>query len=86
MDVLTDTELQSFLAVSPLFSKYKNPINEESAHEILSRRIEQYDQQKQQIVAEKERRKNPTIMETVTKTATKSIATEMARTIGTKIG
>ena len=86
MNILTDNELKTFLAMSPLFAKYRDNVDPESAHEILSIRIQEKALEKEQELAAKERKKNPTVIDTVTKTATKSIATEVARSIGTKIG
>jgi septin family protein len=39
MDILTTEELNSFLSISPLVSRYNIDINSESANEILEKRI-----------------------------------------------
>lgn len=93
MDVISQEELQSMLSVSPLFAKYKTPINPESAAEILHKKLAEIAEirnaevvEKQKILEEKERKKNPTIMDSVIESATKSIGTNIARQIGKKIG
>ena len=93
MDVISDSELALFLSISPLFPKYKDAINPESASEILAKKIAQIqqikyeqEQEKIQIQAEKERKRNPTMMDTIIQTATKSIGTQVARDVGNKIG
>lgn len=93
MDVITDAELASFLSISPLFSKYKDTLNPESATEILAQKMQEIaaqreadDAEKQRMKEEKMRRQNPTLADTLIKTATKSIGTEIAKSMGTKIG
>lgn len=92
MDVITESELNSFLQISPLYRKYSQTVNPESAQEILGKKIADIQAQraleKSQKEAEKierEQEKNPTLFDTITKTATKSIGTELGRSIGTKI-
>lgn len=93
MDVISDSELQSFLSVSPLFAKYRDKVNPESAAEILGKKLQEFaaakqvaEQKKQDEIAEKERKKNPSIMDSVVETATKSIGTQLGRSIWKKIG
>lgn len=93
MDVITDAELASLLSISPLFMKYKNALNPESAAEFLTLKMQKIAEQrnleeleKQRILAEKERKKNPTMMDSMIESATKSIGTNIARQIGKKIG
>lgn len=40
MDVLTDTEIKNIIKVSDLYDKYNKDVDRESAHEILSKKIE----------------------------------------------
>lgn len=93
MDVLTDSELSSFLSISPLFAKYKEAINPESATEILSQKIQEIQQKNQEVLdekarieAEKERKRNPTLADSLLETATKTIGKELGRSIGNKVG
>lgn len=93
MDAISDAELQSILSVSLLFTKYKTALNPESAAEILNKKIAEIAEirnaeaaEKQKILEEKERKKNPTMMDSVIESATKSIGTHLARQIGKKIG
>lgn len=93
MDTISPQELNTFLSISPLFMKYSQEINPESASEILSERIAQMQMQKQQqeeeklrIKEENERKRNPTIMDSLVRTTTKTVGTQLAREIGNKIG
>ena len=93
MDVITDMELAAFLSISPVFAHYKNPINPESAQEILAQKMAMVQSQRQaeetekaRILAEKERRKNPTMTDTIVESVTKTFGKEIARSVGTKIG
>lgn len=93
MDVISDSELETFLSVSDIFPKYKNALNPESAAEFLTAKMQKIAEQrnfeeleKQREIMEKERKKNPTIMDNLVKSATKSIGTNIARQIGKKIG
>ncbi len=86
MDAITDSELASMLSLSDLIDKYRETINLESAHEILSEKILTARAEAEKIQAEKEAKKNPSLQDTLVKTATKSIGTEIARSIGKKIG
>ena len=93
MDTITDAELASFLSISPIFASYKNPINPESAQEILAQKMMMIQSQKREeeaekarIMAEKERRKNPTMTDTIVESVTKTFGKEIARSVGTKIG
>ena len=93
MDTITDAELVSFLSISPIFASYKNPINPESAQEILAQKMMMIQSQKREeeaekarIMAEKERQKNPTMTDTIVESVTKTFGKEIARSVGTKIG
>ncbi len=86
MESISDSELQTSIKRSHLLHKYENTLNPESAHEVLSKKIQAYQAKEQEIQQEKERKKNPTLGDTLFKTATKSIGTEMARSLGKKIG
>lgn len=93
MDAITDMELAAFLSISPIFALYKNPINPESAQEILAQKMVMVQSQRQdeeaekaRILAEKERRKNPTMTDTIVESVTKTFGKEIARSVGTKIG
>ena len=93
MDTITDAELASFLSISPIFASYKNPINPESAQEILAQKMMMIQSQKREeeaekarIMTEKERRKNPTMTDTIVESVTKTFGKEIARSVGTKIG
>lgn len=93
MDTITNAELASFLSISPIFASYKNPINPESAQEILAQKMMMIQSQKREeeaekarIMAEKERRKNPTMTDTIVESVTKTFGKEIARSVGTKIG
>lgn len=93
MDTITDAELASFLSISPIFALYKNPINPESAQEILAQKMMMIQSQKREeeaekarIMTEKERRKNPTMTDTIVESVTKTFGKEIARSVGTKIG
>lgn len=93
MDAITDMELAAFLSISPVFSLYKNPINPESAQEILAQKMAMIQSQRQaeeaekaRILAEKERRKNPTMTDAIVESVTKTFGKEIARSFGTKIG
>jgi hypothetical protein len=93
MDTITDSELASFLSISPIFASYKNPINPESAQEILAQKMMMIQSQKREeeaekarIMTEKERRKNPTMTDTIVESVTKTFGKEIARSVGTKIG
>lgn len=93
MDAITDMELAAFLSISPIFALYKNPINPESAQEILAEKMSMIQSQRQaeeaekaRILAEKERRKNPTMTDIIVESVTKTFGKEIARSVGTKIG
>lgn len=93
MDTITDAELASFLSISPIFASYKNPINPESAQEILAQKMMMIQSQKRdeeaekaRIMTEKERRKNPIMTDTIVESVTKTFGKEIARSVGTKIG
>lgn len=93
MDTITDAELASFLSISPIFASYKNPINPESAQEILAQKMMMIQSQKREeeaekarIMAEKEHQKNPTMTDTIVESVTKTFGKEIARSVGTKIG
>lgn len=93
MDTITDAELASFLSISPIFALYKNPINPESAQEILAQKMMMIQSQKREeeaekarIITEKERQKNPTMTDTIVESVTKTFGKEIARSVGTKIG
>lgn len=93
MDTITNAELASFLSISPIFASYKNPINTESAQEILAQKMMMIQSQKREeeaekarIMAEKERQKNPTMTDTIVESVTKTFGKEIARSVGTKIG
>ncbi len=93
MDTITDAELASFLSISPIFALYKNPINPESAQEVLAQKMMMIQSQKREeeaekarIMAEKERQKNPTMTDTIVESVTKAFGKEIARSVGTKIG
>lgn len=93
MDTITNAELASFLSISPIFASYKNPINPESAQEILAQKMMMIQSQKREeeaekarIMAEKERQKNPTMTDTIVESVTKAFGKEIARSVGTKIG
>ena len=93
MDTITNAELASFLSISPIFASYKNPINPESAQEILAQKMMMIQSQKREeeaekarIMTEKERRKNPTMTDTIVESVTKTFGKEIARSVGTKIG
>jgi len=93
MDTITDAELASFLSISPIFALYKNPINAESAQEILAQKMMMIQSQKREeeaekarIITEKERQKNPTMTDTIVESVTKTFGKEIARSVGTKIG
>ncbi|RAL56353.1 hypothetical protein BLM37_02435 [Candidatus Gracilibacteria bacterium GN02-873] len=93
MDTITDAELASFLSISPIFASYKNPINPESAQEILAQKMMMIQSQKREeeaekarIMTEKERRKNPTMTDAIVESVTKTFGKEIARSVGTKIG
>ena len=93
MDTITDAELASFLSISPIFALYKNPINPESAQEILAQKMMMIQSQKREeeaekarIMTEKERRKNPTMTDTIVESVTKTFGKEIARSVGTKLG
>lgn len=93
MDTITDAELASFLSISPIFALYKNPINPESAQEVLAQKMMMIQSQKREeeaekarIMAEKERQKNPTMTDTIVESVTKAFCKEIARSVGTKIG
>lgn len=93
MDTITDAELVSFLSISPIFASYKNPINPESAQEILAQKMMMIQSQKREeeaekarIMTEKERQKNPTMTDTIVESVTKTFGKEIARSVGTKIG
>ena len=83
MDTITDSELASFLSISPIFASYKNPINPEMM--IQSQKREE-EAEKARIMTEKERRKNPTMTDTIVESVTKTFGKEIARSVGTKIG
>ncbi len=93
MDAITDMELAAFLSISPIFALYKNPINAESAQEILAQKMMMIQSQKREeeaekarIITEKERQKNPTMTDTIVESVTKTFGKEIARSVGTKIG
>lgn len=93
MDTITNAELASFLSISPIFASYKNPINTESAQEILAQKMMMIQSQKREeeaekarIMAEKERQKKPTMTDTIVESVTKTFGKEIARSVGTKIG
>lgn len=93
MDTITNAELASFLSISPIFASYKNPINPESAQEILAQKMMMIQSQKREeeaekarIITEKERQKNPTMTDTIVESVTKTFGKEIARSVGTKIG
>ena len=93
MDTITDAELASFLSISPIFASYKNPINPESAQEILAQKMMMIQSQKREeeaekarIMTEKERQKNPTMTDVIVESVTKTFGKEIARSVGTKIG
>ena len=93
MDTITNAELASFLSISPIFASYKNPINPESAQEILAQKMMMIQSQKREeeaekarIMAEKERQKNPTMTDAIVESVTKTFGKEIARSVGTKIG
>ena len=93
MDTITNAELASFLSISPIFASYKNPINPESAQEILAQKMMMIQSQKREeeaekarIMTEKERQKNPTMTDTIVESMTKTFGKEIARSVGTKIG
>lgn len=92
MDTISHEELLSFLSISSLFSKYQYSVNPESATEILSQKIMQIQQQKslveeerQRMLEERERKRNPSFTDSMIQTATKTIGTHLARSIATKI-
>lgn len=93
MDTITNAELASFLSISPIFASYKNPINPESAQEILAQKMMMIQSQKREeeaekarIMTEKERQKNPTMTDAIVESVTKTFGKEIARSVGTKIG
>lgn len=93
MDTITNAELASFLSISPIFVSYKNPINPESAQEILAQKMMMIQSQKREeeaekarIMTEKERQKNPTMTDAIVESVTKTFGKEIARSVGTKIG
>ncbi len=93
MDTITNAELASFLSISPIFASYKNPINLESAQEILAQKMMMIQSQKREeeaekarIMTEKERQKNPTMTDTIVESVTKTFGKEIARSVGTKLG
>ena len=93
MDAITDMELSAFLSISPVFVLYKNPINPESAQEMLAQKMAMVQSQRQaeeaekaRVLAEKERRKNPTMTDAIVESVTKTFGKEIARSVGTKIG
>lgn len=93
MDTITNAELASFLSISPIFALYKNPINPESAQEILAQKMMMIQSQKREeeaekarIMTEKERQKNPTMTDAIVESVTKTFGKEIARSVGTKIG
>lgn len=45
MDILSEAEMKTLIAASKLYPKYKNPVDPESAYEILTAKIEQAQQQ-----------------------------------------
>jgi uncharacterized protein len=49
MDILTDAEVQNIVMSSKLVSKYNNPVDSESAYEILNKKIEEAQQRSQEI-------------------------------------
>ena len=57
MDVLTSSEIKHFISQSDLISKYSEVVNRESAHEILSEKIEDAKEEEQQAKIEKQRQK-----------------------------
>lgn len=86
MDAISDTELHSFLQISPIFQKYNQTINPESASEILKAKMTQIQQAKLQKQQELEAKKSPNFGNIFIKNTTKTLGTQIARSIGTKVG
>ena len=88
MDVLTDIEISNILEKSKLTKKYNEEIDRESAYEILSGKIEEYQQaehqeklKKQQKKATRSRSKNEksTLEKVINSTTTRQIGRTVAR-------
>ncbi|MEN0048829.1 MAG: helicase HerA-like domain-containing protein [Bacteroidota bacterium] len=57
MDVLTDTEIKNIIKVSDLYDKYSKDVDRESAHEILSKKIEAAHEEEHQEELKKQKEK-----------------------------
>ena len=86
MDVLTDSEIQQIVASSKLAAKYNRSIDSESAHEILTAKLEEAAERDAE-VEEAERPKRTTREEksTVEKVTENPIVKSMMRTAGNTI-
>ncbi|MEL6719084.1 MAG: helicase HerA-like domain-containing protein [Bacteroidota bacterium] len=57
MDILTDTEIKNIIKVSELYDKYSKDVDRESAHEILSKKIEAAHEEEHQEELKKQKAK-----------------------------
>jgi len=57
MDILTDTEIKNIIKVSDLYNKYNKEVDRESAHEILSEKIEAAHEEEHQEALKKQKAK-----------------------------
>jgi hypothetical protein len=91
MGPLSEQEYQQVLSNSDMYRKYKDPIDPQSAHELLEARMKQYEEQQQETV--KQPRTTTTTRQTSTGRATRKekstfdqvVGSPMARQIGREL-
>ncbi len=83
MDVLTEDEINYIAFNSKIISKYNQTINRESAYEILNDKIEQFNNSKQEVAADKPaprgRQEKSIFEEVISNTTTRQVLRTVAR-------
>jgi DNA helicase HerA-like ATPase len=87
MDILTEREINTIVDASPLVRKYNEQVDRDSAHEILSKKVEQAQSAEQQEVLKEQRSKarksrrseKSTIEKVMNSTTTRQIGRTIAR-------
>ena len=83
MDVLTEDEINYIAFNSKIISKYNKTIDRESAYEILNDKIEQFNNSKQEVAADKPaprgRQEKTIFEEVISNTTTRQVLRTVAR-------
>lgn len=91
MDTISDGELDSLCSISTLVQKYNISVNQESANEILEKKISEKNEELQKVAIAEAAAKAPsslaeTVGSSIAKVALKSIGAELGRSLGKSIG